>query len=57
MDETAITLCKENNIPVIVFNIFGAGNILRAALGEPVGTVVCVNDEVTSVASVPSVAQ
>mmetsp|Transcript_22577 Transcript_22577/g.57358 ORF Transcript_22577/g.57358 Transcript_22577/m.57358 type:complete len:399 (-) Transcript_22577:1224-2420(-) len=41
MDETAITLCKENNIPVIVFNIMEQGNILKAALGEPVGTVVC----------------
>jgi hypothetical protein len=37
MDETAITLCKENNIPVIVFSIMEPGNILRAALGQPVG--------------------
>lgn len=29
MDETAITLCKENNIPVIVFNIMEKGNILK----------------------------
>jgi glutamate 5-kinase len=40
MDETAITLCKENNIPVIVFNAMQPGNILRAAMGEDVGTVV-----------------
>jgi uridylate kinase len=29
MDETAVTLCKENAIPVIVFNIMEPGNILR----------------------------
>lgn len=29
MDETAITLCKENNIPVIVFSIMEKGNILK----------------------------
>jgi uridylate kinase len=40
MDETAITLCKENSIPVIVFNALAPGNILRAAMGEDVGTVV-----------------
>lgn len=40
MDQTAVTLCKENDIPVIVFNIMEGGNILRAALGEDVGTVV-----------------
>ncbi len=40
MDETAITLCKENDIPVIVFNALEPGNILRAAMGERVGTVV-----------------
>jgi glutamate 5-kinase len=40
MDETAVTLCKENNIPVIVFNAMQPGNILRAAMGEDVGTVV-----------------
>mmetsp|Transcript_17301 Transcript_17301/g.47957 ORF Transcript_17301/g.47957 Transcript_17301/m.47957 type:complete len:527 (+) Transcript_17301:52-1632(+) len=40
MDETAITLCKENNIPVIVFNIMEKGNIRKASLGLPVGTVV-----------------
>jgi uridylate kinase len=41
MDETAITLCKENHIPVIVFNIMEPGNILRAALGQPVGGPAC----------------
>jgi uridylate kinase len=39
--ETAITLCKENNIPVLVLNMLERGTIMRAVLGEPVGTVVC----------------
>lgn len=40
MDSTAIALCKENNIPIIVFDLTGAGNIARAVSGEPVGTFV-----------------
>ncbi|KAL6765240.1 uridylate kinase [Haematococcus lacustris] len=45
MDETAVTLCKENAIPVIVFNISQKGNILKATLGEPIGTVVSDNHD------------
>ena len=42
MDETAITLCKENNIPVVVFNLTTPGNILRAVTGDDsIGTTVC----------------
>jgi uridylate kinase len=40
MDGTAIALCKENNIPIIVFNLVEAGNILRAVMGESIGTIV-----------------
>jgi uridylate kinase len=40
MDETAITLCKENGIPVVVFDGTLPGNIVAASLGERVGTVV-----------------
>lgn len=41
MDDTAITLCKENEIPVCVFNLNTPGNILRALLGDPtIGTTV-----------------
>ena len=40
MDSTAIALCKENNIPIVVFNLSVRGNILRAVRGEPVGTIV-----------------
>jgi len=38
MDHSAITLCRENNIPIIVLNIFEKGNITKAICGEPVGT-------------------
>ena len=38
MDTTAITLCAENNIPVVVFNLFRPGNIARAIRGDDVGT-------------------
>ncbi|MGK7872575.1 MAG: UMP kinase [Xenococcaceae cyanobacterium] len=40
MDGTAIALCKENNIPIVVFDISVRGNIIRAVKGEPVGTIV-----------------
>jgi uridylate kinase len=40
MDMTAITLCKENNLPILVFNINTRGNFRRLILGEDVGTTV-----------------
>jgi uridylate kinase len=40
MDLTAFTLCKENDLPVIVFNVTRPGTIKQAALGEPIGTYV-----------------
>ncbi|MFQ6083414.1 MAG: UMP kinase [Candidatus Aminicenantia bacterium] len=40
MDATAISLCMDNRLPIIVFNLKNKGNIKRAVLGEPVGTVV-----------------
>jgi uridylate kinase len=40
MDSTAIALCKENNIPILVFDLSVGGNIFRAAKGEAVGTIV-----------------
>ncbi|KAE8721705.1 Uridylate kinase [Hibiscus syriacus] len=40
MDMTAITLCQENNIPVVVFNLTKAGNIAKAIKGESVGTLI-----------------
>jgi uridylate kinase len=38
MDHSAISLCRENNIPVIVLNIFDKGDITKALCGEKVGT-------------------
>ena len=40
MDSTANSLCMDNSIPIVVFNIDEPGNILRAALGEDIGTLV-----------------
>lgn len=40
MDTTALALCNENNIPILVFNALEEGNILKMAQGENVGTVV-----------------
>jgi uridylate kinase len=40
MDLTAITLCKENDLPVGVFDVLAPGNIRRALSGEPIGTLV-----------------
>lgn len=40
MDLTAITLCRENNIPVVIFNLNKHGNIRRVVLGERVGSLV-----------------
>ena len=40
MDATAVSLCMDNNLPIIVFNLNRPGNILRAVCGEPVGTFV-----------------
>ncbi|HUO45371.1 MAG TPA: UMP kinase [Acidimicrobiia bacterium] len=40
MDSTAITMCRENGVPIVVFNMTVPGNIVRAVAGEPIGTVV-----------------
>ena len=42
MDMTAFTLCNENKLPIIVFDINQAGNLLRIVEGEEVGTIVTV---------------
>jgi uridylate kinase len=46
MDGTAIALCKENNIPIIVFDLSVNGNIIRSVSGEQIGTLVGGNCEV-----------
>ncbi|MEO6222091.1 MAG: UMP kinase [Vicinamibacterales bacterium] len=40
MDATAISLCMDNKLPIIVFRLRDAGNLRRVIMGEPVGTVV-----------------
>jgi uridylate kinase len=40
MDSTAFTLCMDNDIPIIVFDIGGNGNITKALSGADIGTIV-----------------
>jgi len=40
MDATAISLCMDNKLPIVVFKLMQAGNLRRAVMGEPVGTTV-----------------
>jgi uridylate kinase len=40
MDTTAISLCMDNKLPIVVFDLMQAGNIKRIVLGEPVGSIV-----------------
>jgi uridylate kinase len=47
MDGTAIALCKDNNIPIIVFDLSVKGNIRRAVMGESIGTIVGGSCEIT----------
>jgi len=39
MDQTAFTMCRENNLPLIVFNINKKGNLVKAVMGEKTGTL------------------
>jgi uridylate kinase len=40
MDATAISLCKEHGLPILVFNLNRPGSIMRAVCNEPIGTMV-----------------
>ena len=40
MDATAVSLCMENSLPIVVFNLTEKGTLLRLVRGEPVGTIV-----------------
>jgi uridylate kinase len=40
LDATAVTLCMENDLPIVVFDLNKPDNVTRVALGEPVGTVI-----------------
>ena len=40
MDATSIAMCRDNKLPIVVFNLNTAGNIMRMAMGERIGTVI-----------------
>jgi len=40
MDSTAISLCKDNNLPIVIFNLNKRGNIRRVVTGEKIGSLV-----------------
>jgi uridylate kinase len=40
MDATATSLCMDNNLPIIIFDVSVPGNIKRVVLGEHIGTIV-----------------
>ena len=40
MDASAVAMCRDNRLPVMVFNLTVRGNIMRMAMGEPIGTVI-----------------
>jgi uridylate kinase len=40
MDSTAISLCMDNKLPIVIFDLTRQGNIRRIVMGEPVGSVV-----------------
>jgi len=40
MDATAVSLCMDNDLPIVVFDLMGEGNVLRAVRGERIGTLV-----------------
>lgn len=44
MDAAAIALCRDNNLPIVVFDVRQDGNIQRAARGEDVGTLICADE-------------
>jgi len=41
LDSTAFSLCMDNNVPILVFDLNDTGSIKRSILGEPVGTLIC----------------
>ena len=40
MDTTSVTLCMENDIPILVFGLSEEGSIMRAVCGEKIGTII-----------------
>jgi hypothetical protein len=54
MDSTAITLCMEHNLPILVFKLDEPGSLRRAILGEKIGTLIA-SPEWNADADVPGV--
>ena len=40
MDASAVAMCRDNRLPILVFNLNTPGNIMRVSMGEPIGTVI-----------------
>ncbi len=40
MDASAVAMCRDNQLPILVFNLNTRGNIMRMSMGEPIGTVI-----------------
>jgi uridylate kinase len=40
MDASAVAMCRDNHLPILVFNLTTTGNIMRMSMGEPIGTVI-----------------
>lgn len=57
MDMTAFTLCKENNLPIIVFDMNTEGNLDRLLAGEPLGTLVNMSGKSGRPAATPATTQ
>ncbi len=40
MDASAVAMCRDNQLPILVFDLNTHGNMMRVAMGEPVGTLI-----------------
>ena len=40
MDASAVAMCRDNRLPIVVFNLNVHGNIMRMTMGEPIGTLI-----------------
>ena len=40
MDASAVAMCRDNKLPILVFNLTATGNIMRMSMGEPIGTLI-----------------
>jgi uridylate kinase len=50
MDASAVAMCRDNHLPIMVFNLNVRGNIMRMAMGEPIGTLIHAEPSTGSVA-------